>query len=144
MHAAGGVPRRPGGQLAALQQHPVAPARLGEVKQLAAADDAAADDHDLGMRFHGCPCLTAEPRRPPAIVAPPALFRPVSDHRWRAEQNAAAPAAKMLWGWATATSGILSGLSKTMRGAIRCLSISTRATPRPPLIMIARWWLRWN
>ena len=52
VHAAGGVPGRPRGQLVALQQHDVAPAGLGQVVEHAAADDAAADDDDLGMGFH--------------------------------------------------------------------------------------------
>src|SRR3546814_1024984 len=52
VHAARGVPGRPGGELAALQQHDVAPAGLGQMIEHAAADNAAADDCDLDMRFH--------------------------------------------------------------------------------------------
>ncbi len=51
VHAAGGVPGRAGGELGALDQHEVVPAALGQVIGDAGADDAAADDDDLGMRF---------------------------------------------------------------------------------------------
>ena len=44
---AGRVPGRPGGELGALQQQHVAPAHLAEMIGDRAADDAAADDHDL-------------------------------------------------------------------------------------------------
>jgi hypothetical protein len=47
VHSAGGVPRGPGGQLLALQQHDVGPTRFGEVVQDAGADDTASDDHHL-------------------------------------------------------------------------------------------------
>ena len=47
VHSTGGVPRRPGGQLLALQQHHVGPARLGEVVEHAGADDTASDDDHL-------------------------------------------------------------------------------------------------
>src|SRR3546814_19783871 len=42
VHAARGVPGRPGGELAALQQHDVAPAGLGPMIEHAAADRSAA------------------------------------------------------------------------------------------------------
>ena len=45
VHPARRVPRRPGGQLLALQQHDVGPAGLREVIQHAGADDTASD-HD--------------------------------------------------------------------------------------------------
>ena len=45
VHAAGGVPRRTGGQLLALEQDDVGPACLGEVVEHAGADDTASD-HD--------------------------------------------------------------------------------------------------
>jgi hypothetical protein len=63
VHAAGGVPGRPRGQFAALQQHHVAPAGLGQVVKHAAADDPAADHHHLGMRLHGLrlPVITGLP-----------------------------------------------------------------------------------
>src|SRR3546814_13931002 len=46
VHAARGVPGRPGGELAALPQHDVAPAGLGQMIEHAAADNAAADACD--------------------------------------------------------------------------------------------------
>ncbi len=57
VEAAGGVPGRAGGQLVAFDQHDVAPPRLGQVVEHAAADDPAADHHRLRMRFHGSPLL---------------------------------------------------------------------------------------
>src|ERR1700675_3808175 len=52
MKAAGGVPRRSGSQLIALDQHHVLPTGFGQVVEDTAADDAAADDGDPCMRFH--------------------------------------------------------------------------------------------
>ena len=45
---AGGMPGRAGGELAALEQQDLADAHLGEMIGGRAADDAAADDDDLG------------------------------------------------------------------------------------------------
>jgi hypothetical protein len=47
------VPRRAGGQLAPLEEDDIGPAELRQVVQDAGADDAAADDHDLGVLLHG-------------------------------------------------------------------------------------------
>ena len=44
VHAAGGVPGRPGGEFRALDEQDIAPARLGEVVEHAHAHHAAADD----------------------------------------------------------------------------------------------------
>src|SRR6202030_2678770 len=52
VHAAGGMPGRARGQLVALDEHDVAPAGFRQVVEDAGADDAAADDGDLNMRFH--------------------------------------------------------------------------------------------
>ena len=52
VHPAGGMPCRTGGVLGALEQHDVGPARLCEVVEDGRADDAAADDNDLGVGFH--------------------------------------------------------------------------------------------
>ncbi len=52
VEAAGGMPGRAGGELVALQQHDIAPPRLGEVIEHAATHHAAADDGHLNMRFH--------------------------------------------------------------------------------------------
>src|SRR6266851_3769242 len=56
------------------------------------------------------------------------------------------PRVEMLWGWAAAALDILSVVQHQHRqtGAIRCQSSSTRTTPWPPLITIARWWAHWN
>ncbi len=48
VHPARRVPRRPGGELLALDQHDVVPPRLREVVEHRGADDATADDDDLG------------------------------------------------------------------------------------------------
>ena len=48
VHAARGVPRRAGGELLALEQHDVGPARLGEVVEHDAPDHPATDHDDLG------------------------------------------------------------------------------------------------
>ena len=53
VHAARGVPGRAGGQFRALDQDDVLPAALGQMIGDAGADDASADDDDLGMRPHG-------------------------------------------------------------------------------------------
>ncbi len=53
MHAARRVPGRARRQFGALDQHDVFPAAFGEMIEHARADDAAADHHDLSMRFHG-------------------------------------------------------------------------------------------
>ena len=50
--AAGGVPRRSGGQLIALDQHHVLPTGFGQMVKDAATDDATADNGDPCMRFH--------------------------------------------------------------------------------------------
>jgi hypothetical protein len=47
-----GVPGRAGGELVALQQHHLGPAKLGQVIQNGTADQAAADDHCLCMCAH--------------------------------------------------------------------------------------------
>ena len=52
VHPTGGVPGRPGGQLGAFHEHHVGPAGLGEVVEHGGADDATADDDDLGVCFH--------------------------------------------------------------------------------------------
>ena len=52
VHPAGRVPGRAGGQLAPLEQHDVGPARLRQVVEHAGADDAPADDDDLGLCLH--------------------------------------------------------------------------------------------
>src|SRR5262249_37058874 len=48
-HQAGGVPGGAAGELLALEQQHVLPAELGQVIGERAADDAAADDDDLGV-----------------------------------------------------------------------------------------------
>ena len=48
----GGMPRGPARQLAALEQHDVAPAELGQVIRHAAAGDAAADHHHARLCGH--------------------------------------------------------------------------------------------
>src|SRR3954466_4461953 len=52
MHAARRVPGRAGGQLRAFDEHEVVPAAFGQMIGDAGADDAAADDDDLGVRLH--------------------------------------------------------------------------------------------
>jgi len=52
VHAARGVPARPGGELVALDQHDILPAAFREVVQHRSADHPAADNDDFGMGFH--------------------------------------------------------------------------------------------
>jgi hypothetical protein len=52
VHATGGMPGRAGGELVALEQYHVGPAMPGQMIEHRGADDASADDHDLGVRFH--------------------------------------------------------------------------------------------
>jgi hypothetical protein len=51
-HQPGGMPRGPARQLAALEQHDVAPAELGQVIRHAAAGDAPADHHHARLSGH--------------------------------------------------------------------------------------------
>ena len=65
VHPAGGVPRRAGGELLALDEHDVGPPGLGEVVQHRRADDATPDDDCLCGGLHrGC---TLEIRRHAAL-----------------------------------------------------------------------------
>ena len=43
----------PGGEFLALQQYHVLPAHLGQMIKNGTAHDAAADDHDFRLGFHG-------------------------------------------------------------------------------------------
>ena len=54
VHAARRVPGGTGGVLGTLEEHDVGPAQLGEVVQDGGADDATADDDDLGVGLHDC------------------------------------------------------------------------------------------
>ncbi|ENN89879.1 hypothetical protein RHSP_80128 [Rhizobium freirei PRF 81] len=77
MHAARGMPGRPGCQLGALEQHHVLPAEFRQVIEHRTSDDTATDDDDLGMAFHlGIPCFRHEaagclPARPTAFMRKP-------------------------------------------------------------------------
>jgi len=66
VHASGGVPRRAGRELLALDEHDVGPPLLREVVEHRRPDHSSSDDDDLRGRFHGvsCPpvCPVLEPR----------------------------------------------------------------------------------
>src|SRR5215472_14707176 len=89
VHAAGGVPGRPGGELALLDEQHVGPADLGEMVEHACAHHAATDDHGPRRILHvelsphntltvasgasanpkGCEASTSHSRRCRAVVA---------------------------------------------------------------------------
>ena len=71
VHAAGGMPGGAAGELAALEQQHVLPARLGQVIQHARADHAATDHHHPGIALHVCSGVTRWTRpAAPAAAAP--------------------------------------------------------------------------
>jgi hypothetical protein len=67
VHAPGRVPRRPGRELLALDQHHVGPAGLGEVVEHRRSDDTATDDDHLrrGLHGHGTSPLSSPSGRHP-------------------------------------------------------------------------------
>ena len=69
VHAAGRVPRRACGELAAFEKHDILPARLRQVVQDARADDSTADDDSLELVLHRSAPLNSRSGRHPRLRA---------------------------------------------------------------------------
>ena len=58
VECAGGVPRRPGGQLRSLQQNDIAPAEFSLMKQHQTVENTATNHHHTCMGFHNAPLVS--------------------------------------------------------------------------------------